>query len=129
MLLVKHPILYLIITINQILSNFALQIIVMTIYNFLFIILLLAGSGLFTFNVRKNIRNINLGKDVKINDRKSERCMLMLRVAIGQSKMVVRPVAGIMHILVYVGFIIINIEVIEILIDGIFGTHRFLSGI
>ena len=129
MLLAKHPILYLIITINQILSNFALQIIVMTIYNFLFIILLLAGSGLFTFNVRKIIRNINLGKDVKINDRKSERWMLMLRVAIGQSKMVVRPVAGIMHILVYVGFIIINIEVIEILIDGIFGTHRFLSGI
>src|ERR1700722_17048251 len=101
----------------------------MTVYNILFLILLLAGSALFTFNVRKIIRNINLGRDIKINDRKGERWMTMLRVAIGQSKMVVRPVAGAMHILVYAGFIIINIEVLEILIDGIFGTHRFLSGI
>ena len=51
----------------------------------------------------------------------------MLKVALGQSKMVVRPIAGIMHILLYVGFVIINIEVIEIIIDGIFGTHRVLS--
>jgi heterodisulfide reductase subunit C len=101
----------------------------MTIYNILFLIILLAGASLFTFNVRKIIRNINLGRDLKINDRKGERWKTMLRVAIGQSKMVVRPVAGIMHILVYVGFIIINIEVIEILIDGIFGTHRILSSI
>ena len=51
----------------------------------------------------------------------------MVRVALGQSKMVVRPVAGILHILLYVGFVIINIEVIEIIIDGIFGTHRVFS--
>lgn len=55
--------------------------------------------------------------------------MTMIRVALGQSKMVVRPVAGIMHIFVYVGFVIINIEVLEILIDGIFGTHRIFSSI
>ncbi len=55
--------------------------------------------------------------------------MTMIRVALGQSKMINRPVAGVMHILVYVGFVIINIEVIEIMIDGIFGTHRFLASI
>ncbi|MBP6698464.1 MAG: (Fe-S)-binding protein, partial [Flavobacteriales bacterium] len=52
---------------------------------------------------------------------------LMARVALGQSKMVVRPVAGILHIIVYAGFVIINIEVLEIIIDGVFGTHRVLS--
>ena len=50
----------------------------------------------------------------------------MAMIALGQSKMVKRPIAGILHIVVYVGFIIINIEVIEIIIDGLFGTHRVL---
>jgi len=45
-------------------------------------------------------------------------------VALGQSKMVARPFAGFMHILIYVGFVIINVEILEIFIDGIFGTHR-----
>ena len=95
--------------------------------NIIFTILL--GGGIFWFarNASKIRRNINLGRQIKINDRKGERWKLMAKVAIGQSKMVVRPVAGIMHILVYVGFIIINIEVLEIIIDGIFGTHRVLS--
>ena len=51
----------------------------------------------------------------------------MTKVALGQSKMVVRPVAGFFHILIYIGFILINIEVLEILIDGVAGTHRSLS--
>ncbi len=51
----------------------------------------------------------------------------MFRVAMGQSKMTRRPVAGVLHIIVYLGFLIINIEVIEIVVDGIFGSHRFLS--
>ena len=51
----------------------------------------------------------------------------MFRVALGQSKMTRRPVAGILHIILYLGFIIINIEIIEIIVDGVFGTHRFLS--
>ena len=73
-------------------------------------------------------RNINLGKgqtDPIIN--KSERIKNMLRIALGQSKMVTRPIPGILHLIVYLGFIIINIELIEILIDGIFGTHRVFS--
>lgn len=99
------------------------------ISNILFLILLIAGIALFTTNVRKVIRNIKLGKDVDRNDKPSERFSTMLKVALGQSKMVVRPVAGILHIIVYAGFIIINIEVIEILIDGVFGTHRALFGL
>ena len=53
----------------------------------------------------------------------------MFRVALGQSKMSRRPVAGVLHIIVYLGFLIINIEVIEIVIDGIFDTHRFLASV
>lgn len=51
----------------------------------------------------------------------------MIRVALGQSKMMVKPIAGFLHLIVYVGFVIINIEVLEIIIDGIFGTHRIFS--
>nr|WP_294895035.1 (Fe-S)-binding protein [uncultured Pedobacter sp.] len=82
---------------------------------------------LFTIQVRKIIRNINLGKEVDRSDQPAKRWTVMAKVALGQSKMVIRPVAGIMHIFVYVGFIIINIEVLEIIIDGIFGTHRIFS--
>lgn len=53
----------------------------------------------------------------------------MARIALGQSKMVSRPIAGLLHIIVYLGFIIINIELIEIVIDGVFGTHRIFSSI
>lgn len=90
----------------------------------LFAILLFAGIFLFTKNIRKVIRNINLGRAIDRSDRSGERWATMIRVALGQSKMVNRPVAGILHILVYAGFVIINIEVLEILIDGLFGTHR-----
>lgn len=90
----------------------------------LFVILLLVSVGLFTVNIRKVIRNIRLGRAVDRSDRPGERWKTMFRVALGQSKMVVRPVAGILHIFVYVGFVIINIEVLEIIFDGIFGTHR-----
>ena len=95
--------------------------------NIIFVILLAAASWLFAKNAMKIRRNILLGKDINRNDRKSDRINSMIKVALGQSKMSVRPVAAIMHLLVYVGFVIINIEVIEILIDGIFGTHRVLS--
>lgn len=93
----------------------------------LFFIALVLGVGFFTLNIKKLIRNIKLGKAVDCSDRKGDRFKQMAKVALGQSKMVVRPIAGILHIIVYVGFIIINIEVIEIIIDGLFGTHRVLS--
>jgi heterodisulfide reductase subunit C len=94
------------------------------ISNILFALALAAAVALFTRNIRRVIRNIRLGRDQVINDRPGERWAEMARVALGQSKMVSRPVAGFMHILIYAGFIIINIEVLEIIIDGLFGTHR-----
>ncbi|MFD2561898.1 4Fe-4S dicluster domain-containing protein [Aquimarina rubra] len=99
--------------------------------NIIFVIALIAGIGYFTKNIRKIIRNIRLGKDVDRTDNKKERFNNMMRIAFGQSKMVRRPIAGILHVVVYLGFIIINIEVLEIIIDGILGTHRifaFLGG-
>ncbi|WP_298346004.1 (Fe-S)-binding protein [uncultured Algibacter sp.] len=92
--------------------------------NILFAIILIAGIGYFSKNVKKLIRNIKLGKDVDVSDNKSERWKNMAMIALGQSKMVRRPISGLLHVVVYVGFIIINIEVLEIIIDGIFGTHR-----
>lgn len=95
--------------------------------NIFFLIILCIGGGYFAMNVRKLIRNIKLGHDIDRNDNPSARWGNMALIALGQSKMVRRPVAGILHIIVYAGFVIINIEVLEIVIDGIFGTHRVFS--
>lgn len=97
------------------------------ISNILFAIALLVGVGYFIKNVRKLIRNIKLGQDVDVSDNRSQRWKNMSRIALGQGKMVRRPVAGILHIIVYIGFVIINIEVLEIIIDGLIGTHRIFS--
>ena len=97
------------------------------ISSILFIVLLGGGIVLFTLNVRKVIRNIRLGKEIDRTDQPGNRWRVMARVALGQSKMTTRPIPAILHIFVYVGFVIINIEVIEMFVDGIFGTHRFLS--
>jgi heterodisulfide reductase subunit C len=99
------------------------------ISNILFLIALAVGIGYFTKNIRKVIRNIRLGKEPEKIDNTGKRWSNVFRIAFGQSKMVVRPVSGIMHILVYVGFIVINIEVLEIIIDGLFGTHRIFSSL
>ena len=95
--------------------------------NILFALLLFLGVGFFVKNIKKLVRNIGLGKNIERNDNKSERWSQMAKIALGQSKMVRRPIAGILHILVYVGFLIINIEVLEIVIDGLFGTHRIFA--
>ncbi len=104
----------------------------MGISNWIFLTVVLLAIGAFAWQVSKIRRNIMLGRGINRSDNPSLRLANMARVALGQSKMVVRPVAGIMHILIYVGFVIINIEVLEIIIDGIFGTHRifgFLGGL
>lgn len=95
--------------------------------NIVFLIVLAAGITLFTVNVRKIIRNIQLGRDVNRSDNAPLRWKTMARVALGQSKMTARPVAAFFHVIIYVGFVIINVEVLEIIIDGVFGTHRVLS--
>jgi heterodisulfide reductase subunit C len=95
--------------------------------NIIFAIALVLGFGYFTLNVKKIVRNIQLGKNVNRSDRKGERWKNMALIALGQSKMVKRPMAGILHIIVYVGFVIINLELLEIIIDGLFGTHRIFA--
>jgi heterodisulfide reductase subunit C len=95
--------------------------------NILFAIILALGFGYFAGNVKKIRRNIKLGQAVNRTDKFSERWKNMAMIALGQSKMVKRPIAGILHIVVYVGFIIINLELLEIIIDGLFGTHRVFA--
>ncbi len=95
--------------------------------NIIFLLLLIAGVGLFVFNAKKIRRNILLGKDSDRSDRKSERWKIMTLMALGQKKMFTRPIPALLHLFVYVGFVLINIEVLEMFIDGAFGTHRFLS--
>ncbi|MBK8600373.1 MAG: (Fe-S)-binding protein [Flavobacterium sp.] len=95
--------------------------------NILFAIILTIGVTYFVRNIKKILRNINLGQAVDRSDQSSERWKNMAMIALGQSKMVKRPIAGILHIVVYLGFVIINIEVLEIIIDGLFGTHRVFS--
>ena len=95
--------------------------------NILFAVILALGFGYFAMNVKKLIRNIKLGQDVNRKDNAAERWKNMAMIALGQSKMVKRPIAGILHIIVYIGFVIINLELLEIIIDGLFGTHRVFS--
>ena len=96
--------------------------------NILFAVVLIAGIGFFVLNIRKIFRNIKLGKDIDRTSNKPERWKNMIKIALGQSKMVRRPFSGFLHVIVYVGFVIINIEVLEIIIDGLFGTHRIFQG-
>jgi len=96
--------------------------------NILFVAILAAGIWFFAKNIKTLVRNIKLGKDIYRTDNKSDRLKNMAKIALGQGKMIRRPVSGMLHIVVYVGFILINIEVLEIIIDGIFGTHRIFSG-
>ncbi|MBK8924766.1 MAG: 4Fe-4S dicluster domain-containing protein [Crocinitomicaceae bacterium] len=99
----------------------------MGIANIIFALLFIGAAILFTINVRKILFNIRLGKDVNRTDNKSERMRTMIRVALGQSKMTSRPFAAFLHIIVYAGFILVNLEMLEIFIDGFVGTHRVLQ--
>ncbi len=95
----------------------------------LFIALTIVAIALFAFNAKKVIRNIRLGRPAKRFDQPQKRFMTMLKVAFGQTKMFFRPIPALLHLFVYAGFVIINIEVMEIMIDGIFGTHRIFSSL
>ena len=97
--------------------------------NIIFSFLLIISVGFFSLNIKKLIKVIKLGKPVDRFDNPTKRLSNMIRIALGQSKMVTKPISGILHVVVYVGFIIINIEVLEIIIDGITGSHRFFSKI
>jgi len=90
----------------------------------LFIALTVVGFGFFAMNAQKIYRNIKLGQSVNRTDRSSERWRNMLLVAFGQKKMFARPIPALLHFAIYAAFMITQIELIEIFIDGIFGTHR-----
>ncbi len=93
----------------------------------IFFCLLFGALAFFTINARRIYRNIRLGKsDDRSGDTKA-RLKTMLLVAFGQKKMFKKPLPALLHLFVYVGFCIINIEMLEIVIDGLFGTHRALS--
>jgi len=95
--------------------------------NILFCCLFFFAIFLFSKNVKKIYRNINLGINIDRTDNKKIRFAQMLRVAFGQSKMIDKPIVGLLHIIVYVGFLVINIELLEIIVDGILGTHRVFA--
>ncbi|MEO7959984.1 MAG: Fe-S oxidoreductase, partial [Ginsengibacter sp.] len=92
--------------------------------------IILAGGAVYLFFIqsKKIYRNINLGHDEDLSDNAAGRWKNVLLLALGQKKMFRYPLVGIMHFFVYAGFIIINIEVLEIALDGIFGTHRIFAG-
>jgi len=95
--------------------------------NILFTIIFIFAIFNFSKNVKKIYRNINLGIKEDRSDNKKQRWTQMLRIAFGQSKMIDKPIVGILHVVVYVGFLVINIELLEILVDGFLGTHRVFA--
>lgn len=95
--------------------------------NFIFLILLAIGIGFFIRNMGRLKRSILIGKPAGRVDNKKARWQRMIRLALGQSKMGVKPLAGSLHLIVYLGFILINIELIEIVLDGLLGTHRVFA--
>ncbi|MDE3185845.1 MAG: (Fe-S)-binding protein [Bacteroidota bacterium] len=91
----------------------------------------LVGFAVFLFwrKVKEIRANINLGQDENLSDHKSERWRNVMLLALGQKKMFRYPLVGIMHFVIYAGFIIINIEILEIILDGILGTHRLFANL
>lgn len=89
-----------------------------------FLTLLIYAVWLFTKNINQIKKNILLGRDEDISDNKNIRWKNVFLLALGQKKMFRNPLVAVLHLIIYAGFIIINIEVLEILLDGILGTHR-----
>ncbi|MBC7828016.1 MAG: (Fe-S)-binding protein [Chitinophagaceae bacterium] len=95
----------------------------------LFLLLSAIAVWLFSRNAMQIRKNILLGRDEDYSGNKAERWKNMLLIAFGQKKMFRNPVVAILHLVVYAGFVIINLEVLEIALDGIFGTHRMFAPI
>jgi heterodisulfide reductase subunit C len=95
--------------------------------NIIFAIVLIVGVGFFLKNAKKIMRNIKLGQDVNRTDNSGARWRNMALIALGQKKMFTRPIPAILHFALYAAFVITQIELLEIIIDGFFGTHRFFK--
>lgn len=95
--------------------------------NIIFAVSLIIGVGFFVINVNKIIRNIKLGHNVNRSDNASARWKNMALIAMGQKKMFTRTIPALLHFTLYAAFIITQIELLEIIVDGLFGTHRFFK--
>lgn len=93
----------------------------------IFVLISAAAIWLFTKKVKAISRNIKLGRDEDLNNNQSQRWRNVLLLAFGQKKMFRNPLVAVLHFFVYAGFIIINIEILEIIVDGILGTHRVFA--
>ena len=93
----------------------------------LFLLLAFIAVALFYKRIMLIKRNISLGHSEDISDNKYQRWRNVLLLAFGQKKMFRNPLVGVLHFFVYAGFVIINIEILEIVLDGILGTHRLFS--
>ena len=93
----------------------------------LFALVSVFAIGLFSKKLRELIANIRLGREEKLTDQPAQRWRNMVLLALGQQKMFRNPLVAVLHLVVYAGFIIINIEVLEIVLDGILGTHRLFA--
>jgi heterodisulfide reductase subunit C len=93
----------------------------------LFILISVLAIGLFIVKAKQIARNIRLGRDEDISDQPARRWKNVLLLAFGQQKMFRNPLVAVLHFFVYAGFIIINLEILEIVLDGIFGTHRLFA--
>ncbi len=93
-----------------------------------FLICLVAAGHYFLYQrIRFISRNIKLGKSEDRNDQPVRRFSRMALFALGQKTMFDKPIVGVMHFIIYLGFVIINIEILEIILDGLLGTHRLFA--
>ena len=97
-----------------------------SVSSLIFSIIFFGSCFLFYRNINIIIRNIYLGKDPGKFEQSKERWKQVFFIAFGQKKMFKKPLVAILHLVVYLGFVIINIEIIEIILDGILNTHRIL---
>ena len=93
----------------------------------LFIVTVIVATAVFVIKVREIRANILLGRDEDYSDRPGERWRNLLLLAFGQKKMFRNPLVAVLHFVIYAGFIIINIEVPEIILEGIFNTHPMVA--
>ena len=97
------------------------------ISNIVFAVLLVGSMSFFIWNILKIRSNIRLGRDLDRSVKKSQRLKTMLLVALGQKKMFTRPIPALLHLMIYAAFVITQIELIEIFIDGLSGSHRLFE--
>ena len=93
----------------------------------IFTLITLFSFGIFAKKILRIRRSILLGKTAELNDHPGQRWRNVILLALGQKKMFQKPIVAVLHLILYIGFIIINIELLEIIVDGVLGTHRVFS--